>query len=123
MLRINARQDPWVKNAVGFLKRCPGLTIPEAMKLANFTPQETCKSKQMWIYRLWNKLTEERNVTFATPPPQQVSFAANNNNDSQMLSSMSASTSKQSPKKKIKSTCTTASAKQTHQTAMNVKNK
>jgi uncharacterized membrane protein len=64
MPRINAHQDPWVKKVVGFLKRCPGLTIPEAMKLANFMPQEiVCKSKQMWIYRQWNKLTEERNVT------------------------------------------------------------
>jgi hypothetical protein len=51
MPRINACQDPWVEKAVGFLKRCPGLTILEAMKLANFAPQEiACKSKQMWIY-------------------------------------------------------------------------
>jgi hypothetical protein len=51
MPRINAYQDPWVEKAVGFLKRCPGLTIPAAMKLANFTPQEiACKSKQMCIY-------------------------------------------------------------------------
>jgi uncharacterized membrane protein len=40
------------------------MTIPEAMKLANFTPQEiACKSKRMWIYQRWNKLTEERNVS------------------------------------------------------------
>ena len=64
MPRINACQDPWVKKAIGFLKRCPGLTIPEAMKLPNFTPQEiACKSKRMWIYQQWNKLTEKRNVT------------------------------------------------------------
>ncbi len=62
-------------------------------------------------------------MTFATPPQQQVSFAANNNNDSRTLSSMSASASDQSPKKKIKSTRTTASAKQTHQTAIKEKNK
>jgi hypothetical protein len=94
MPRINACQDPWVEKVVGFIKRCPGLTIPEAMKLTNFTPQEiACKSKQMWFYRQWNKLTQERNVTFATPLLQQVSFTTNNNNDSRTLSSMSASAS------------------------------
>jgi hypothetical protein len=51
MPRTNAREDIWVEKAVGFLERCPNLKVPEAMKLANFMPQEiACKAKRMWIY-------------------------------------------------------------------------
>ena len=34
MPRTNARVDIRVEKAVGFLQRCPNLTVPEAMKLA-----------------------------------------------------------------------------------------
>ena len=52
MPRTNAQEDIRVEKAIGFLERCPNQTVPEAMKLANFTPQEiACKAKQMWIYR------------------------------------------------------------------------
>ena len=70
MPRTNAREDIRVEKAVGFLERCPNLMVPEAMKLANFMPQEVaCQARRMWIYRRWNKLAP-KNVTFATPPPQ-----------------------------------------------------
>jgi hypothetical protein len=36
MPRANAREDIWVEKAVGFLERCLNLTVPEAMKLADF---------------------------------------------------------------------------------------
>jgi len=79
MPRTNAQEDIRVKKAVGFLERCPNLTVPEAMKLADLTPQEiVCKAKRMWIYRQWNKPTQ-KNVTFATPFPQQITFATNSN--------------------------------------------
>jgi len=79
MPRTNAREDIRVEKAVGFLERCPNLMVPEAMKLANLTPQDiVCKAKRMWIYRRWNKATQ-RNVTFATPFPQQITFATNSN--------------------------------------------
>ena len=94
------------------------MTVPEAMKLANFNPQEVaCKARRMWIYRRWNKL-DQKNVTFATPPPQQITFATNSHNDGGTLSSMTDSGSNRSknplPIKKIKTTCTTAQAKQTN---------
>ena len=124
MPRTNAREDIWVEKAVGFLERCPNLKVPEAMKLADFTPQEiACKAKRMWIYRRWNKLTQ-RNVTFATPPPQQITLSANSNdcnNDGGTLSSMTDSGSKSSKKNIVKSTRTTAQAKQTNRTAQKQK--
>ena len=105
MSRTNARVDIWVEKAVGFLQRCPNLTVLEAMKLANFMPQEVaCQARQMWIYQRWNKLAP-KNVTFATPPPQQITFSANSNNinnDGRTLSSVTDSGShRPSPKKKI----------------------
>ena len=111
----------WVKKAVGFLQRCPNLKVPEAMKLAHFTPQEiACKARWMWIYWQWNKLTQ-RNVIFATPPPQRITFATNSNNSINEGGSLSSVTDSGSirplPKKKIKLTCTTAQAKQTNRTA------
>ena len=95
------------------------MTVPEAMKLADFAPQEiACKARRMWIYRRRNKL-DQKNVTFATPPPQQISISINSNTGSGTLSSssMTDSGSDPSPIKKIKITRTTAQAKQTNRTA------
>jgi hypothetical protein len=48
MSKTNAREDIPVEKAVGFLERCPNLTVPEAIKFANFMPQEiACKAKRM----------------------------------------------------------------------------
>ena len=106
MPRTNARIDIRVEKAVGFLQRCPNLTVPEAMKLANFMPQEVaCQARRMWIYRRWNKLAP-KNMTFPTPPPQQITFSVNSdnsNNDGRTLSSMTDSGSNRpSPKKEDK---------------------
>ena len=58
MPRTNAREDIRVEKAVGFLQRCPNLTVPE-----DFTPQEiACKAQRMWIYQRWNKLTQRNLV-------------------------------------------------------------
>ena len=52
MPRTNAREDIRVEKAIGFLERSPNLMVLEALKLADFTPQEiACKAKQMWIYQ------------------------------------------------------------------------
>ena len=111
MPRTNARDDIWVEKAVGFLERFPNMTVPEAMKLADFAPQEiACKAWRMWIYRRWNKL-DQTNVTFATPPPQQISISINSNNDGGTLTSMTEDSGK------IKITRTTVQAKQTNRTA------
>ena len=60
MPRTNAREDIRVQKAVGFLERFPNMTVPEAMKLADFAPQEiACKARRMWIYRRWNKLVQK----------------------------------------------------------------
>ena len=80
MPRTNARVDIRVEKAIGFLERSPNLMVLEAMKLADFAPQEiACKAWRMWIYRRWNKLTQ-KNVTIATPPPQQISISINSQN-------------------------------------------
>ena len=63
MPRTNAREEIRVEKAVGFLQRCPNLMVPEAMKLADFAPQEiACKAWRMWIYQQWNKLTQRNLV-------------------------------------------------------------
>ena len=63
MPRTNAREDIRVQKAVGFLERFPNMTVPEAMKLADFAPQEiACKAWRMWIYQRWNKLTQRNLV-------------------------------------------------------------
>ena len=52
-----AKQDNRFDAAVGYIKRCPKLTIPEAMKLANFSVQEqACRAMQMVLRRLLNKM-------------------------------------------------------------------
>ena len=51
MPKINARLDLRVLKAIEALRKYPYMTIPEAMKLANFTPSEIlCKAKYMWVY-------------------------------------------------------------------------
>ena len=58
MPRTNAREEIRVEKAVGFLQRCPNLTVPE-----DFTPQEiACKAQRMWIYQRWNKPTQRNLV-------------------------------------------------------------
>jgi hypothetical protein len=65
--RTNARGDPRVMRALMKLKERPTTTIPKAMKLADFTPQECVRqAKGMWIYRRWE--------TKCAPPPKNVSF-------------------------------------------------
>ena len=128
MPTTNAQVDCWFEKAIGSLQRCPNLTFPEAMKLADFTPQEVaCQARRMWIYRRWNKLVTPQNVTFATPPLQQITFADNSNNsnnDGGTLSSVTDSGSNRPlPTKKTKLTRTTAQAKQTNRTAQKQREK
>ena len=54
-----AKQDNRFDAAVGYIKRCPKLTIPEAMKLADFSVQEqACRAMQMVLRRLLNKMKD-----------------------------------------------------------------
>jgi hypothetical protein len=67
MPKINARADSRVDKAIVALTKYPNMTIPEAMKLANFTPPEIlCKAKYMWFYRRAEKILN-RSKAFLTP--------------------------------------------------------
>jgi len=68
MPKINARADSRVNKAIVALTKYPNMTIPEAMKLADFTPLEIlCKTKYMWVYRQAEKILN-RSKAFLTPP-------------------------------------------------------
>jgi hypothetical protein len=52
MSRNNARADPRFKKAVQFSLQHPTLTVPDAMKLADFSPRDqACRAKRMIVYR------------------------------------------------------------------------
>ena len=52
MPKIVAWSDSRVLAAVGYLRKYPNMPIPDAMKLANFTPEEIAdKAKYQWVYR------------------------------------------------------------------------
>ena len=56
MPRNNARVDPCFKKAVENILKHPTLTVPDAMKLADFSPQEqACRAKRMIVYRSWER--------------------------------------------------------------------
>jgi hypothetical protein len=68
MPKINARADSRVNKAIVALTKYPNMTIPEAMKLADFTPPEiSCKAKYMWVYWRAEKILN-RSKAFLTPP-------------------------------------------------------
>ena len=63
-----AKQDNRFDAAVGYIKRCPKLTIPEAMKLADFSVQEqACRAMQMVLRSLLNKM-KDSNSSVLSPP-------------------------------------------------------
>ena len=52
-----AKHDNCFDAAARYFKRCSNLTIPEAMKLADFSVQEAaCHAKRMVVSRLLNKM-------------------------------------------------------------------
>lgn len=52
-----AKHDNRFDAAARYIKRCSKLTIPEAMKLADFSVQEAaCRAKRMVVRRLLNKM-------------------------------------------------------------------
>jgi hypothetical protein len=68
MPKIDARADLRVDKAIVALTKYPNMTIPEAMKLADFNPPEIlCKAKYMWVYWRAEKILNRSNA-FLTPP-------------------------------------------------------
>ena len=68
MPKINVHADLRVNKAIVALTKYPNMTIPKAMKLADFTPPEIlCKAKYMWVYRRAEKILNQSKV-FLTPP-------------------------------------------------------
>jgi hypothetical protein len=68
MPTINLRADLRVHKAIEAIRRYPNMTIPEAMKLANFTtPEILYKAKYMWVYQRLEKILK-RDKAFLTPP-------------------------------------------------------
>ena len=62
-----AKHDNRFDAAARYLKRCSNLTIPEAMKLADFSVQEAaCRAKRMVVSRLLNKM---KGGSALSPPP------------------------------------------------------
>ena len=73
MPRNNARVDPRFKKAVENILKHPTLTVPDAMKLANFSPQEqACRAKHMIVYCELDKAKSKQGKSdaFVTHPPQ-----------------------------------------------------
>ena len=67
-----ARHDDFFKKAAGFLMKFPTMKLPEAMKLADFTPvEQKDHAKHMAVHRLLKK-TKGSNVT---PPPSVVNVS------------------------------------------------
>jgi hypothetical protein len=63
MPKINARVDSRIDKAIEALRKYPNVTIPEAMKLANFTPpppEILCKAKYMWVYWRAKKILKQQ---------------------------------------------------------------
>ena len=73
---------------MGFLKKHPTLSIPAAMKLADFEPDEiSCRAKYQWVYRELNK---KGRSNLHSPFPEAVSIPATSpNSNQQTLSSLS----------------------------------
>ena len=79
MPRNNARVDPCFKKAIENILKHPTLTVPDAMKLANFSPQEqACRAKHMIVYPELDKAKSKQGKSdaFVTPPPQYVSISS-----------------------------------------------
>jgi hypothetical protein len=80
MLRNKAQVDPRFKKAVEFLLKHPTLKVPEAMKLADVSPQEQeCRAKRMMIYCKLDNARKSQQVNsdaFVTPPPQSVAISS-----------------------------------------------
>ena len=67
----NARDDARVAKAVRYMNTFPGMTVPDAMKLADFLKEEQQDpAKQMWIRRRIKKQT----TTSITTPTTSVRF-------------------------------------------------
>ena len=67
-----ARHDDRFKKAAGYLMKFPNMKLPEAMKLADFTPvEQKDRAKHMVVHRLLKK-TKGSNVT---PPPSVVNVS------------------------------------------------
>ena len=63
----NASTDARVPKAIGYMNTFPGMTVPDAMKLADFTKDEQkCPAKQMWIRRRLKKLAPAISITTPT---------------------------------------------------------
>jgi hypothetical protein len=57
-----ARADGRFKQAIGFLKKYTNMTLPDAVKLADFSVQEqACHAKRMVLHRLWKKQKGDMN--------------------------------------------------------------
>ena len=79
MPRNNDQLEPCFKKAVENLLKHPTLTVPDAMKLANFSPQEqACRAKHMIVYREVEKAKSKQGKSdaFLTPPPQYVAISS-----------------------------------------------
>ena len=74
MPRNNSRVDPRFKKAVENVLKHPTLSVPDAMKLADFSRQEqACRAKRMIVYRELDKAKSKQGKIdpFLTPPPPQ----------------------------------------------------
>jgi hypothetical protein len=92
------------------------MTIPEAMKLADFTPPEIlCKAKYMWVYWRAEKILN-RSKAFLSPPTTRcvevVSGISMSTLSESVTSPPSSSPPVASPPNKVKRTCWPAAASQ-----------
>jgi hypothetical protein len=93
-----AKHDNRFGAAAGFIKRCPNLTIPEAMKLADFSVQEAaCRAKRMVVSRLLNKMKGGK----ALSPPSAI-YVSTEGTPASSVSNISDATGQSSLVSKLK---------------------
>ncbi len=82
MPKTNAKVDPHVQKAMGFLKSFSNMAVPLAIKLAEFRPQEqACRDKQIWIHCQFDKKACKHITVQMSPPTTPISIDLANNNE------------------------------------------
>jgi hypothetical protein len=98
MPKTNAKADPHVQKAMGFLKSFPNMAISLAMKLADFTPQEqACRNKQIWIRCQFDKKASKHITVQMSSPTMPVSVDLADDNKGLLSVTMSKSVTDSTP--------------------------
>jgi hypothetical protein len=114
MPKSNFLEDERVTAAVRIKKSHQSLSIPQAMKLANFSTQEcVCRTKQMWIRRRLerNQTASQKKASNVVNHPVVITVSSTAG-EGGFVSSVTSASMNETPPKKGTRTWSTASAMQ-----------